>query len=240
VCLPGHGRGAADVIGLAEDGTDRSFAAGDVKPMAIRAVEQGFATFAIEQLGFGERRDPPTRTRGAQAYSCQPAASAALLMGQTMVGLRVWDVMRAIDYLTTRKEIDAARIGTIGVSGGGTTSLFAAAMEPRVKVGVVCAYFNTFRESIVSLSHCVCNYVPRILQHVEMSDLAGLVAPRFLFAEAGARDRIFPVAGSRAACERAQAIYKAFGVPDRFAYNIWDGEHGFSGVEAFKFLRARL
>ncbi len=240
VCLPGHGRGVAEVVGIAEDGTDRVFNGDDKKPMAIQAVEQGYATFALEQLGFGERRDEGARSRGAQAYSCQPAAGAALLLGQTMVGWRVWDVMRTIDYLRTRPEVDASRVGTIGVSGGGTTSLFAAAMDERIKVGVVSAYFNTFRDSILSISHCMCNYVPRILEYIEMSDLAGLIAPRFLFVESGARDRIFPIEGSRAAVAKAQAIYRVFGVPDRLGYDVWNGEHGFNGVGAFEFLKTRL
>ena len=240
VCLPGHGRGVAEVVGISEAGVERSSSAEGAKPMAIQAVEHGYVTFALEQLGFGERRDEASRSRGPAAYSCQPAAGAALLMGQTMVGWRVWDVMRTIDYLSTRPEVDASRIGTLGVSGGGTTSLFAAAMDERIKIGVVSAYFNTFRDSILSISHCMCNYVPRMVDCMEMYDLAGLVAPRLLFVEAGSDDRIFPIDGHRRAVEKAQAIYDAFGVPERFGHEVWNGGHGFNGRGAFEFLAARL
>jgi dienelactone hydrolase len=240
VCLPGHGRGAAQIVGIDEDGADR-VAGGDAsKPMAIQAVEHGFVTFALEQLGFGERRDEAARGRGPAAYSCQPAAGAALLMGQTMVGWRVWDVMRTIDYLSTRPEVDASRIGTLGVSGGGTTSLFSAAMDERIKAGVVSAYFNTFRDSILSISHCMCNYVPRMIECMEMHDIAGLIAPRFLFVESGSRDPIFPVEGSRRAIGKAESIYRVFGVPESFGHEIWDGAHGFNGRGAFAFLGTRL
>jgi cephalosporin-C deacetylase-like acetyl esterase len=64
----------------------------------------------------------------------------------------------------------------MGISGGGTVSLFSAAVDKRIKVAVVSGYFNTFRDSILSLSHCLDNYVPGILNYVEMYDLAGLVA----------------------------------------------------------------
>jgi dienelactone hydrolase len=240
VCLPGHGRGVAEVVGISESGIERSSSAEGAKPMAIQAVEHGYVAFALEQFGFGERRDEASRSRGPAAYSCQPAAGAALLMGQTMVGWRVWDVMRTIDYLSTRPEVDASRIGTLGVSGGGTTSLFAAAMDERIKVGVVSAYFNTFRDSILSISHCMCNYVPRMLDCMEMYDLAGLVAPRLLFVEAGSEDRIFPIDGHRRAVEKAQVIYGAFGVPERFGHEVWNGGHGFNGRGAFEFLGTRL
>src|SRR6185436_16428495 len=103
--------------------------------------------FAIEQLAFGCRRDEAARKKGAGQSSCQPAAGAALLFGQTMIGWRVWDVFRAIDYLQTRPEIDHSRLATMGISGGGTISLFSAALDERIKIGVVSGYFNTFRHS---------------------------------------------------------------------------------------------
>jgi len=240
VCLPGHGPGVSGIVGIAEDGSQMPPGQGDPKPFAVQAVEQGYVTFALEQLAFGERRDEAARSQGPRAYSCRPAAGAALLMGQTMIGWRVWDVMRTIDYLGTRPEVDTSRIGTLGFSGGGTTSLFAAALDERIQAGVVSGYFNTFRDSILSLSHCMCNYVPGILEHIEMYDLAGLVAPRLLFIESGKRDRIFPVEASRAAFAKAQEIYRVFGVPDRIGYEVWDGPHDFNGNGAFRFLAERF
>lgn len=237
VCLPGHGRGVDDAVGIAEDGTQRTArSTGYAKDFAIQVVEHGYAALAIEQLAFGYRRDEAARRSGPEANSCRPAACAALLFGQTMLGWRVWDVMRAIDYLETRPEIDPARIATMGISGGGTVSLFSAALDERIRVAVVSCYFNTFRDSIVSLSHCPDNYVPGILNYIEMYDLAGLVAPRGLFVEAGTRDRIFPIEGSRIAIEKARHIYSVFGAPEKVGHEIFDGGHEFHGTGAFEFL----
>jgi len=240
VCLPGHGRGCDDIVGITEDGKQREMKSGYSKDFALQAVENGYAAFAIEQLAFGCRRDEAARKKGSGQSSCQPAAGAALLFGQTMIGWRVWDAMRAIDYLSTRREIDRSRMATMGISGGGTISLFTAALDERVKVAVVSGYLNTFRDSIMSLSHCMDNYVPGILNYIEMYDLAGLVAPRWLFAESGVRDRIFPIEGSRAAFKKAQHIYEVFGVPERIGQEIFDGEHEFNGKGAFEFLKKWL
>jgi dienelactone hydrolase len=238
VCFPGHGRGANDIVGIADDGTQRAErGVGYAKEYALQCVERGYAAFAIEQLGFGARRDAAARKAGPAENSCRPAACAALLFGQTMVGWRVWDAMRAIDYLATRPEIDMRRVATLGASGGGTTSLFTAALDDRVRVGVVSAYFNTFRDSIVSISHCPDNYVPGLLQDMEMHDVAGLVAPRGLFVESGRNDRIFPIDGSRTAAAKAQEIYGVFGAPERMGYTIHEGAHEFHGVAAFEFLQ---
>jgi cephalosporin-C deacetylase-like acetyl esterase len=240
VCLPGHGRGCDDIVGIDENGRQRESKNGYSRDFALQVVENGYCAFAIEQLAFGCRRDDAARKKGAGQSSCQPAAGAALLFGQTMIGWRVWDVMRAIDYLMTRPQVDRSRIATMGISGGGTVSLFSAALDERIKIGVVSGYFNTFRDSIVSLSHCIDNYVPGILNYFEMYDLAGLIAPRGLFIESGLRDPIFPIRGSRAAFQKAQEIYDVFGKPINVGQEVFDDEHVFYGKGAFEFLKKML
>ncbi|MDB4915422.1 MAG: Abhydrolase, bacterial [Gemmatimonadetes bacterium] len=237
VAFSGHGRGVYDILSLADDGTPRADRNGTyAKGYALQCVERGYVTFAVEQLAFGARRDEAAQKAGLGENSCRPAACAALLLGQSMAAWRVWDAMRAIDYLHTRPEVDASRIATLGASGGGTTSLLTGAVDQRVKVTVVSAYFNTFRDSIVSISHCPDNYVPGLLNDMEMYDLAGLVAPRRLFVESGRNDRIFPIAGSERAAAKARTIYQTFGVPDRLGYAIHEGAHEFNGAEAFEYM----
>jgi dienelactone hydrolase len=241
VCLSGHGKGLPDILGLGDDGNPRAERnVGYSKEYALQCVEHGYATFAVEQLAFGTRRDDAARRLGPGTESCRPAACAALLFGQTMAGWRVWDAMRAIDYLGTRSEVDSKRIATLGASGGGTTSLLTAACDERVKVAVVSAYFNTLRDSIVSISHCPDNYVPGMLQDMEMYDLSGLVAPRGLFVESGRRDPIFPYPGFEKAVGKATEIYRTFGTPDRFGHEAHDGAHEVHLVGAFDFLKRVL
>jgi dienelactone hydrolase len=241
VCVSGHGRGLPDVLGLDDEGNPRPTRnTGYSKEYALQCVEHGYATLAVEQLAFGTRRDDAARRAGPARESCRPAACAALLFGQTMAGWRAWDAMRAMDYLATRPEVDSARIATLGASGGGTTSLITAAVDERVKVAVVSAYFNTFRDSIVSISHCPDNYVPGLLQDMELYDLSGLVAPRALFVESGRNDHIFPIAGSQKAAAKAREIYEVCGLPDHFGYEIHDGGHEVHLVGAFEFLARRL
>ncbi len=242
ICLPGHGRGVDSICGMDEKGNLREWGKwGEYQnDFALQCVANGYATLAIEQLGFGYRRDEEAKKRGAGASSCQPAAGAAFLFGQTMVGWRVYDVMRAIDYLQTRKEVDPKRIATMGISGGGTISFFSAALDTRIKVAVVSGYFNTFKDSIMSISHCLDNYVPNILNVAEMSDIAGLIAPRALFVESGTRDNIFPLEATKSSFARAQKIYGVFGAQDKIGLEVFEGEHQFWGKGAFEFLKQQL
>ena len=236
LCLHGHGRGVDDIVGIRKDGGMRARYGGYQRDFALQCVNRGYAVLAIEQLGFGHRRDEVARGLGARHSSCQPAAGAALLLGETMIGWRVWDAMRSLDYMANRPEVDMGRVGVMGISGGGTTTFFLAALNDRVKVAVVSGYFNTFRDSALSLSHCMDGYIPGVLRYAEMYDIAGLIAPRALFLESGDRDPIFPVEATRFAVRRAKEAFRVMGAEDSLDLEVFEGPHRFHGVGAFGFL----
>jgi dienelactone hydrolase len=148
--------------------------------------------------------------------------------------------MRAIDYLETRPEVDAKRVGIMGISGGGTISLFTAALDARIHAAYVSCYFCSFKESVLSFSHCIDNYVPGILNWAEMSDVAALIAPRYFFAESGIKDPIFPVAAARESFVELRKAYETMGVPERCAHEVFDGQHVFHGREGWPFVRKAL
>jgi dienelactone hydrolase len=240
ICIPGHGRGVDDIVGIDEKGADRINKSGYQHDFAIQAVEHGMAAIAIEPVGFGCRRDPIAKRRGPGNSSCQPAAGAAMLLGETMIGWRVYDVMRTIDWIQTRKDLDASRIGCMGISGGGTITTFAAALDRRIQLAYISGYLCTFRDSILSLSHCIDNYVPGILNWAEMHDVAGLIAPRPLFAESGERDNIFPIAAAKESFARVRQIYEVFGAADKTGHEAFPGEHVFWGREGLPFAAKHL
>lgn len=240
VCVPGHGRGVEDIVGIDEQGRDRTGKPGYQHDFAIQAVEHGLAAVAIEPMAFGFRRDPLTVEKGPTATACQPAAGSALLFGQTMIGWRVWDVIRTLDWIETRPELDSSRTGCMGISGGGTCTQFAAALDPRIKAAFISGYLNTFRDSIMSVSHCIDNYVPGILNWAENYDVASLIAPRFLFSEGGNRDPIFPVHATIESFRKVKRVYNLCGVPERAQQEIFDGVHEFHGKQGLPFLAQAL
>ena len=236
ICVPGHGRGVDDIVGIDEQGRDRTERVGYQYDFAIQVAEAGMAAVAIEPIGFGCRRDPVNARAGLSRKACEPIAGSALLLGQTMIGWRVWDIMRTIDYIATRPELDATRVGCMGISGGGTATLFSTALEPRLRVAMVSGYLNTFRDSIGSLAHCIDNYVPGILNWAEQHDVAGLIAPRPLFVESGEKDNIFPIQASIESFGKVRDIYRVFGATDRIEHEVFPGEHSFWGKKGIPFL----
>jgi hypothetical protein len=242
LCLPGHGRGVDSIIGIAEDGSQRKLGEwGEYQAdFALQCVAKGFPTFALEQMSFGYRRDEQAKHQGSGASSCTRDSMAALMLGETMIGWHVWDAMRSIDYMLTRDEVDPDRIIAMGISGGGLTSLFTAALDTRVACAVVSGYLCTFAGSVLAVDHCVDNFAPGLYALCEMPDLAGLVAPRLLFAETGTIDPIFPLPAFQQASARVQEIYTYANTPDNFAQEVFEGDHRFHGVGAFEFLAKRF
>jgi len=240
VCVPGHGRGVDDIVGIDENGKDRLKKPFYQYDFALQVVEHGMAAVAIEPMAFGCRRDERNKEKGLTQSACQPSAGAALLLGQTMIAWRVWDVMRTIDWIETRPELDAKRIGCLGISGGGTCTQFASALDLRIKAAFVSGYLNTFRDSIMSVSHCIDNYVPGILNWAENYDVASLIAPRFFFSEGGSRDPIFPVDATKEAFGKVKRVYEVLGVPERAQQEIFEGVHEFHGKQGLPFLAQAL
>ena len=150
---------------------------------AVKFAEQGCVVAAIVQRGWNE-------TRNEEPHSCHRVTMDSFLLGMTPVGLRTWDAMRVVDFLLTEDLVDPGRIGAAGLSGGGTTTLFLAARDERIKLAMVAGYFCTFRESIFTIHHCICNCVPAH-QYGEMSDVRRCSPPADACHQRG-QDNIFP------------------------------------------------
>ena len=209
ICVQGHSTGMHNSIAvkLGEE-TRRIKVAGD-RDFGLGCMERGVAALCIEQRSFGERRE--FLQERVSPRDCHDATMRALMLGRTLIGERVFDVDRGIDYLAERGDVDMTRVGVMGNSGGGTTSVFAAALLKRLRWAMPSCYFCTFRDSIMSIYHCECNYVPGLYQVAEMADVMGLFAPRPVVVVAGKEDDIFPIKATRRAFRDLKRIYEAAG-----------------------------
>ncbi|MEX0774762.1 MAG: alpha/beta hydrolase family protein [Phycisphaeraceae bacterium] len=238
ICLQGHSTGMHNSIGVtAEDESLPKQIEGD-RDFALGCMERGIAALCIEQRAFGERREQHIGSEVGRHLTCYQATVNALIIGRTLIGERVYDVDRAIDLLAERqrseKLFDLSRLGVMGNSGGGTVTLFAAGVLPRLRYAMPSCYFCTFRDSLVAINHCVCNTVPGLRRHVEMADVLGLFAPRPVVVVAGKTDPIFPLAGVKRGFKQLQAIYAAAGAADKCKLVIGSQGHRFYAAPAWK------
>lgn len=199
----GHTTGFHNSIG--EPKYERDFQNTANWNIAIQAVKRGFIALSIENRGMGERMPvKPYRDGGM----CRFTSVTAFHLGRTLIGERVWDVSRAIDLLVNFPKCDTDKILIAGNSGGGTLSYYAACYDERIKLSVPSCSFCSYRESILAVLHCNCNYIPSAYRYFEMQDLAGLIAPRRLVVVAGEKDDIFLIEGVKEGFETVKRIYK--------------------------------
>jgi cephalosporin-C deacetylase-like acetyl esterase len=239
ICLHGHGPGKRIPLGAYENEQEKELIVAGERDYAIQAVKEGYVSISIDMRAFGEAKNPEDAEEAGRS-SCRSATLHSFMLGRTMVGERVWDVMRTIDYLETRPEIDPDKIICMGQSGGGTITLFSAALEPRISNAIVSCYFCTFKDSIMSIYHCEDNYVPGILRLGEMYDIAGLIAPRPLMIVAGQEDPIFPIEGVDYAYSQLEKIYSAAGVSDRLSRYVGSGGHRFYKEKVWEWVKKWL
>ena len=228
ICLQGHSKGMHISLGRPiYEGDEEKITDGD-RDFARQIAARGQAALAIEQRGFGERGGTP------EGPACLHPALQALLLGHTLIGERCWDVSRAIDTVAAHfPMIDTSRVAVMGNSGGGTVSIYSAAVDTRIVAAMPSCAFCGYAASIGVRRHCACNYIPGIVREFDMGDLAGLIAPRPLVVVNGREDSLFPLDSAKEQMEIAQAYYQAAGLPGNIEHVIGPEGHRFYAALAW-------
>lgn len=236
LCLQGHSKGMHISLGRPKYPGDEETCHGGDRDFCVRAVKEGLCAVAIEQRCFGECGGTEN------GPDCRQASMRALLLGRTLIGERVWDISRCIDVLSEHftEYIDPDRILCLGNSGGGTATIYAAALDERIKVAVPSCAVSTYADSIGAMLHCECNFVPGIAQQFDMGDLCAMTAPRALVVVSGAEDPIFPLDGAKECIQIGLKAYEAYGVGDRLAHVIGSGGHRFYADDSWPTIHQML
>jgi dienelactone hydrolase len=145
-----------------------------------------------------------------------------------LTGQKVWMVKRAIDLLSEQPDVDPEKIGCVGLSNGGFTTMFVAAMDQRVKLAVssgsLIMHDRMWHRELI---HCRCQYLPGMEDALDYYDVFALAAPRPLVVQNGEKDPIFPIKSARRAFTYIQKAYEIAGAPDKVFHDVHDGAHEF-------------
>ncbi len=237
LCPPGHnGAGKYTVAGC------REYAAVAEKidhyhyDYGWQLARMGYVAVCPDCRGFGERREEledavrlPTGLKG----DCYRLAHMGEPLGIPVAGMLTWDLMRLIDWLEQDGRFDTGKLSCLGFSGGGMQTLFLAALDQRVKTAVISGYLYGYRDALLTLnSNCSCNYVPHLWEHLDMGDIASLIAPRPLLVQTCRDDRLNGPRGAVNALEQVEIIRRAYtllGVPQRLLHEQCGGAHQWHG-----------
>ena len=234
ICVQGHSNGMHISLGRPHNEEDAEDIAGD-RDYALQALREGYAALAMELRGFGECGGTE------KGPACQLPFSTALLLGRSLIGERVNDVMRMNDLLESGAfPVDGSNVSITGNSGGGTVCIYAAAMDPRIRACMPSCSFCGYLPSIGVQQHCMCNYVAGMALDFDMGDLAAMTAPRPFVAINGKLDRSFPLESAEEQIEIARAAYRALGCEGRCRLEVGPEGHRYYAAISWPALKAAL
>ena len=211
-------------------------AEGTYQTLHINLARRGFLVLTYDPVGQGERSQFWDADRKRSRYNLSCGEHAVLgnplyLLGSNLARYRIWDGMRAIDYLTSLTEVDANKIGCVGNSGGGTLTAYIAALDPRVRVAAICCYITTLPRRMGNRIELDPSADPEqdlfgfVSEGIDHAGLLALRVPRPTLIGSAIRD-FFPIEGARESFAEAKKLYETAGAGDRIGMTEANERHG--------------
>ncbi len=197
----------------------------------IMLAKQGMAALCFDPIGQGERSQILNEKGQPQFLGTTTEhfliGVGSILVGRNTARYRVWDAMRAIDYLASRQEVDPQRIGFTGCSGGGTVTSFVMALDDRVTCAAPACYLTTFRSLLETIGpqDAEQNIFGQIAFGLDHPDYVLLRAPRPTLISS-TTDDFFSIEGAWENYRQAKRIYARLGYPERVDLVEVEGKHG--------------
>jgi len=195
---------------------------------------KGFVALAWDPVGQGERlqifdEDLRESKVGNSTTEHTVVGTQCMLVGDHLARYTIWDGMRALDYLLSRKEVDPARIGLTGNSGGGTHTAYIAALDDRIQVAAPSCYITSWHLMLDTIGPQDAEQTfPLWLQEgLDYPDYLYAFAPKPYILLSAIRD-FFPIAGARETFAEAEKVYSAIGVREKLGIFEADDGHGYN------------
>lgn len=202
--------------------------------MPILLAKNGMAALCYDPIDQGERHQllgPDGKPRAASSTLGHSLLGVgSILLGRNAATFRIWDGMRAIDYLQSRKEIDPKRIGCTGISGGGTLTSYLMALDDRILAAAPGCYLTSMRRLMETIGpqDAEQDIHAQIAFGMDHGDYILARAPRATLIMTATRD-YFDIAGSWATFRQAKRWYTRLGFGERVDLFEIDDQHGFPG-----------
>lgn len=244
-CWHGHGPFGKEVVmgndsspEMRENIDRHNYAYGHVMAKA------GFVTFAIDWLGNGDMAEggkPNWNVQNGQRDWCNLYYVHATMLGMTSISINVAFGMMATDFVCGLPEVDGARLGVMGLSGGGTMTTWTSFCDKRFRAAeIICysGYWPVF--GFRDINYCGMQVAPGLFRLAHLHDIQGSLAPMPLLVDIGAYDTCFKIDESMHCYRGVEKIYGAAGVADKLHLDLFPGEHGWGGNRSVEFFQAYL
>lgn len=232
LCQHGHGQfGRLPVIGDDTTPGKATELAEYSYDFGLRLAAAGYTVIAIDLINFGERAmpSPPSRDR------CDMLGLWMGLFGANLVAQQLSDIRCAFSILAEWEGVDPGRIGMCGLSQGGRMTMYATALDDRIKAAVASGACNTCRDRVTLASGlCGAQIVPGLMPHADHPDIFASIAPRPLQVQWGRDDPLVIPEYAEPGIDHIKRAYAAAGVADRLGVDTFDGGHEFHFATALE------
>jgi dienelactone hydrolase len=229
--IPDNVTGKTPTIIHVSGHTDIAFRSEAYQLLILNLVKKGFIVFAIDPIGQGERfqyYDPQKKASiiGAGVSEHSYVGNQCFISGFSLARYFIWDVIRGIDYLLTRKEVDPERIGIAGRSGGGTQSAYVMAFDDRIKAAAPESYITGLRRLLefIGAQDAEQNFYHGISSGITHADLIEVRAPKPTLIVTVTRD-YFSIQGARETFKESMKAFESFGKPENLQMVEDDSVH---------------
>jgi dienelactone hydrolase len=201
--------------------------------VAANLAMKGFVVLCFDPIGQGERVQTYSRQMDAPLAGWSvpehiEMGAQAELIGQGLARYFIWDAMRSLDYLASRPDVDASRIGAAGCSGGGALTTFTGALDPRIKVVIPACYPSSFKLLFSTFGPDAEMVFPHFLASgLDTTDFVEQAAPTPWLLQATEHDQFhFSHQGVQMVYEEARKWYAIYHAADHIGFMMGPGSHG--------------
>lgn len=245
LCWHGHGNfGKDSVMGNNANGEVKAEIGRHNYDYGHQMAKQGFVTFAADWMGMGERKEdrgPNWHNQSAGRDWCNLFYLQATMLGMTSISINVTIGMAATDLICSQPFVDKNNLGVMGLSGGGTMTLWSAFCDERFGAAEIIGYSNLFWAfGYRDTNYCGMQVAPGLFKLADLPDLQGLLAPRPLLVDIGVYDSCFSVDEALQCYKLVEKIYRAAGASNKLELDLGATEHGWVGKKAPAFFRKHL
>ncbi len=233
IFIPENIKGKAPAILNAIGHSAKSFKRDIYQRFIINLVKKGFIVLAYDQIGQGERLQyydkKLEKSRFTSTSEHTYPGAQCFISGYSPAKYFIWDGIRAIDYLLTRKEVDPLRIGMTGLSGGGTSTAVISAIDDRIVAAAPSCYITNYEYLLktVGPQDAEQNLYHFLAEGMDHADFIELRAPKPTLIVSTTRD-FFSIQGARKTFAEAKKAFIAFDKEDNLQMTESDYIHGFT------------
>ncbi|MBN1671231.1 MAG: dienelactone hydrolase family protein [Kiritimatiellae bacterium] len=205
---------------------------------ALFAVRAGYVVLAPAWWGWHGRDGHVDKVK--QRDKCNVIQMAAGMYGVNVIALHIQDGQAALDALAARPEVDPGRLGCLGNSYGGRTTMWLTIFDPRIRACVPAGCMNVFRERSLKLGSCGVQYPFGLLRYGDVPELFSLIAPRPMQIQAGRQDGLITPTDRDHIETTVRKAYRALGAEAKLDYVLHPEGHILLWDRAAPFLAAHL